>query len=63
MDNKNKAIPNSTDITSTILQAIGMLLLLSAALDVLPVSDNTVIFLSLACFIIAGVIRRISRAI
>lgn len=51
----NKCVCNS------ILWGAGILLLLAAAFDILPLSDNLVIFLALACFIIAGVINKITK--
>ncbi|MDD5120828.1 MAG: hypothetical protein PHR84_05915 [Candidatus Omnitrophica bacterium] len=55
MENKN------TCIISSILWGVGILLLLAAAFDVLPLSDNLVIFLALACFIVNLVIKKIVR--
>lgn len=46
---------------NAILNGIGILLLLAAAFDVLPLADNLVIFLALACFIISAVIRKIGK--
>ncbi|MCX5694427.1 MAG: hypothetical protein NT014_04785 [Candidatus Omnitrophica bacterium] len=56
MENKN------TCMCHTILTGVGILLLLAAAFDVLPLSDNLVIFLALACFIISGVIKKITKS-
>jgi len=55
MENKNTCVINS------VLWGVGVLLLMAAAFDVLPLSDNTVIFLALACFIISGVIKKIAK--
>lgn len=55
MENKN------TCIISTILPGVGILLLLAAAFDVLPLADNLVIFLAIACFIISGIIKKIAK--
>ncbi|MFA5725908.1 MAG: hypothetical protein WC937_06600 [Candidatus Omnitrophota bacterium] len=55
MEKKNTCACNA------ILWGIGILLLLAAAFDVLPLSDNLVIFLAVACFIISAVIKRIAR--
>jgi len=55
MENKNTCVINS------ILWGAGILLLLAAAFDVLPLADNLVIFLLLACFIIRAVIKRIAK--
>jgi len=56
MENKNLCIIN------TILWGAGVLLLLAAAFDVLPISDNKIIFLALACFILNVVIKRIAKS-
>lgn len=55
MENKNTCMCNA------ILNGLGILLLLAAAFDVLPLSDNLVIFLALACFIISAVIKKIAK--
>lgn len=55
MENKNTCVINS------VLWGAGILLLLAAAFDVLPLADNLVIFLALACFIIGAVIKRITK--
>lgn len=55
---ENKAI----GVASAILWGIGILLLLAAAFDVLPISDNEAIFLAIACFIIMVVVKRIGKA-
>jgi len=55
MENKNTCVINS------ILRGAGILLLLAAAFDVLPISDNLLIFLALACFIISGVMKKIAK--
>ncbi|MFA4984661.1 MAG: hypothetical protein WC559_05095 [Candidatus Omnitrophota bacterium] len=48
-------------VASAILWGIGILLLLAAAFDVLPISDNEAIFLAIACFIIMVVVKRIGK--
>ncbi len=55
MENKNTCMCNA------MLNGVGILLLLAAAFDVLPLSDNLVIFLALACFIISAVIKKIGK--
>jgi hypothetical protein len=55
MENKNTCMCNA------ILTGIGILLLLAAAFDILPLTDNLVIFLALACFIVSAVIKKISK--
>jgi hypothetical protein len=44
-----------------ILNGVGILLLLAAAFDVLPWSDNKVIFIALACFIVSGIIKKVTK--
>lgn len=44
-----------------IINSIGILLLLAAAFDVLPLADNLVIFLAIACFIIGGLTKKITK--
>ncbi|MBU0548311.1 MAG: hypothetical protein KJ710_04590 [Candidatus Omnitrophica bacterium] len=56
MESKNICVCNA------ILNGSGILLLLAAAFDVLPLSDNLVIFLALACFIISAVIKKITKS-
>ncbi|MDD5281822.1 MAG: hypothetical protein PHC37_04190 [Candidatus Omnitrophica bacterium] len=53
--------PKNTCICTTILTGAGILLLLAAAFDVLPLTDNLVIFLALACFIISAIIKKIGK--
>jgi len=55
MENKNSCV------VSAILWGAGILMLLAAAFDVLPIADNLAIFLALACFIINLVIKRIAK--
>ena len=46
---------------SLALNTIGILALLAAALDILPVADNVLIFAGIALFIVAASIRRLSK--
>ncbi|MBU0504226.1 MAG: hypothetical protein ABH882_04310 [Candidatus Omnitrophota bacterium] len=55
MENKN------TCFIKSILWVAAILMLLAAAFDILPVSDNKVIFLALSCFIVAGVIKMVEK--
>ncbi len=55
MENKGICIVNA------ILFGVGILLLLGAGFDLLPAQDNILVFSGLACFIIAGVIKKISK--
>jgi len=55
MESKNIKVVN------IVVWGVGVLLLLAAAFDVLPISDNKVIFLALACFIVNIVIKRIAK--
>jgi len=56
MENKN------VNIVRSLLWGAGILLLLAAAFDVLPMDDNQVIFIALACFVVSGVIKRITKS-
>ena len=49
------------EIGTAVLWPVGMLLLLAAAFDVLPMEDNVVIFLALGCFVLAGVIKKFTQ--
>ncbi|MBM3249313.1 MAG: hypothetical protein FJZ09_00495 [Candidatus Omnitrophica bacterium] len=51
----------STCVVTTILMGAGILLLLAAAFDILPVADNVIIFVALACFVIGGLVKRIAK--
>ena len=51
----------SVNILTPILFGVGVLLLLAAGFDILPAQDNLLVFLGIACFIIAGVIKKISK--
>ena len=53
MGNKNMCMCGS------ILMGAGILLLL--AFDVLPISDNRVLFIAIACFIVSGIIKKIAK--
>jgi len=55
MENKNSCI------CTAILNGVGILLLLAAAFDVLPITDNLAIFLGIACFVISWVIKKIGK--
>ena len=55
MENKNTCMCNA------ILNTVGILLLLAAAFDVLPLADNLIIFLALACFIVSALIKKITK--
>ena len=55
---ENKAI----GVVSAILWGAGILLLLAAAFDILPIEDNLAIFLAIACFILKAVIKRIAKS-
>ena len=56
MENKTTCVVNA------ILWGAGILMLLAAAFDVLPIADNLAIFLALACFIINSVIKKIAKS-
>ncbi|MFA5145328.1 MAG: hypothetical protein WC723_04930 [Candidatus Omnitrophota bacterium] len=57
MENKKTCVINS------ILWCVGILLLLAAAFDVLPITDNLAIFLALACFIIGVTAKKIRKSV
>lgn len=48
------------EIVTIVLQGAGIVFLLAAAFDVLPMSDNQVIFIALACFIVSSMVKRIA---
>ena len=56
MENKTTCVVNA------ILWGAGILMLLAAAFDILPITDNLAIFLALACFIINSVIKKIAKS-
>lgn len=49
-------------VISAILWGAGILILLGAAFDVLPITDNLAIFLAIACFIVKAVVKRIAKS-
>ncbi len=55
MESKN------TCICTLILNGAGILILLAAAFDVTPLSDNLLIFIALACFIVSGIIKKTGK--
>jgi hypothetical protein len=55
MENKNLCVVNA------LLFGAGILLLLAAGFDLLPAQDNLLVFLGIACFIVASVIKKISK--
>lgn len=48
-------------VVSTVLNCIGILLLLGAAFDVLPITDNFAIFLGIGCFVIGGMAKKLAK--
>ena len=52
---------NKCNCITVILGGAGMVLLLGAALDVLPITDNLAIFLGVLCFILVGIVKRLSK--
>ncbi|MFC1577127.1 hypothetical protein ACFL3N_02170 [Candidatus Omnitrophota bacterium] len=44
-----------------VLSAAGILLLLASAFDIVPAHDNLLVFLGIACFIVAGVIKKVNK--
>lgn len=53
-----KAKPVET--ITVLLQGCGIMLLLAAAFDILPASDNQVIFIALAFLIVSSMVKRIA---
>ena len=51
----------ASNVVNSVLLGVGMLLLLAAGFDVAPRADNVLVFLGIACFIIAGVTNRIMK--
>jgi len=51
----------NTCICTSILTGAGILLLLAAAFDVTLLSDNLLIFIALACFIVSRIVKKISK--
>ena len=48
-------------ITTTVAGAAGLILILMSAFDIIPKLDNVLIFAGIACFIIAGVIKKLTK--
>jgi energy-converting hydrogenase Eha subunit E len=49
------------EIISTILMTVGVLLLLAMAFELVPQLERLTVFIAVACFVIAGMIRSISK--
>ncbi len=49
------------EIASTVLMTVGVLLLLAMAFELVAQYERVVVFLAVACFLIAGMIRSISK--
>jgi hypothetical protein len=43
------------------LVGMGIILILMSGFDIIPAWDNVLIFLGLACFIIAGVVKKLAK--
>ncbi len=39
----------------------GIILIMMSAFDVIPAWDNVLIFIGIACFIVAGVVKKIAK--
>ncbi|MFH1889181.1 MAG: hypothetical protein ABH806_03740 [Candidatus Omnitrophota bacterium] len=48
-------------IANVVFSSIGILLLLGAAFDILPIADNQAIFFAIACFIVGRAIEKIVK--
>ncbi len=49
------------DMISTVLTSTGILILMAMAFDLFDTNDNVMLFVGVACFIIAGLVRSIAR--
>ena len=47
--------------TTTVIGALGIILILMSAFDIAPKLDNVLIFAGIACFIVAGVIKKLTK--
>ena len=43
------------------LMGTGIILILMSGFDIIPAWDNVLVFLGIACFIVAGVVRKVGR--
>lgn len=43
------------------LTGTGIILIMMSAFDVIPAWDNVLIFIGIACFIVAGVIKKLAK--
>jgi len=43
------------------LTGTGIILLLMSAFDIIPAWDNVLIFIGIACFIVAGVVKKMAK--
>ena len=43
------------------LMGTGIILIMMSAFDVIPAWDNVLIFIGIACFIIAGVVKKVTK--
>jgi hypothetical protein len=49
-------------VLSVLLGGLGVLILLAAAFDMVPsVSDNTMIFWAIACFVVMAMVKKLSK--
>jgi hypothetical protein len=48
-------------LITTPLAGTGVILILMSAFDVIPKWDNVLIFLGIACFIVAGIINKLAK--
>ena len=46
---------------TTLAGALGIILILMSAFDIIPKFDNVLIFAGIACFIVAGVIKKLAQ--
>jgi hypothetical protein len=43
------------------LMGTGIILILMSGFDIIPAWDNVLVFLGIACFIVAGVVRKVGK--
>jgi len=49
------------ELASTVLMTVGVLLLLAMAFELVPQFERLTVFVAVACFVVAGMIRSISK--
>lgn len=49
----------SKNMVGVVMSSVGILLFLAAGFDLFPAQDNLLVFLGIACFIIAAAIKKL----